>query len=45
MLVMLLDVNVHVLVKIEVLVVALFPEGLQLVHNGVPGRDNSLSAK
>ncbi len=45
MLVMLLNVKVRVLVKIEVLAVSLIPEGLQLGHNGVPGRDNSLFAK
>ncbi len=45
MLVMLLNMKIHVLVKIEVLVVSLIPEGLQLGHNGVPGQDNSLSAK
>ena len=45
MLVMLLNVKIHVLVKIEVLVVSLIPEGLQLGHNGVPGQDNLLSAK
>ncbi len=45
MLVMLLNVKVHVLVKIEVLAVSLISEGLQSGHNGVPGRDNLLSAK
>ncbi len=45
MLVMLLNVKIHVLVKIEVLVVSLISEGLQPGHNGVPGRDNSLTAK
>ncbi len=45
MLVMLLNVKIHVLVKIEVLVVSLIPEGLQLGHNGIPGQDNTLSAK
>ncbi len=45
MLVMLLDAKVHIFVKIEVLVVALIREGLQLGHNGIPSRDNSLSAK
>ena len=45
MLVMLLNVKIHILVKIEVLAVSLIPEGLQLGHNGVPGQDNLLSAK
>ncbi len=45
MLVMLLNVKIHVLVKIEVLAISLISEGLQLGHNGVPGRDNLLSAK
>ncbi len=45
MVVMLLNVKVHILVKIEVLAVSLIPEGLQLGTNGVPGQDNSLSAK
>ncbi len=45
MLVMLLNVKVHILVKIEVLAVSFKPEGLQLGTNGVPGQDNSLSAK
>ena len=45
MLVMLLNVKIHVLVKIEVLAVSLISEGLQPGHNGIPGQDNSLSAK
>ncbi len=45
MVVMLLNVKVHILVKIEVLAVSLIPEGLQLGTNGVPGRDYLLSAK
>ncbi len=45
MLVMLLNVKIYVLVKIEVLAVSLISEGLQSGHNGVPGQDNSLSAK
>ena len=45
MLVMLLNMKIHVLVKIEVLAVSLIPEGLQPGHNGVPGRDNTLFAK
>ncbi len=45
MLVMLLNMKIRVLVKIEVLVVSLIPEGLQLGHNGIPGQDNTLSAK
>ncbi len=45
MVVMLLNVKIHILVKIEVLAVSLIPEGLQFGHNGVPGRDNSLLAK
>ncbi len=44
MLVMLLNVKIHLLVKIEVLA-SLIPEGLQLGHNGVPSQDNLLSAK
>ncbi len=42
MLVMLLNVKIHVLVKIEVLAVSLIPEGLQLGHNGAPGQHNTL---
>jgi hypothetical protein len=45
MLVMLLNVMIHVLVKIEVLAVSLISEGLQSGHNGIPGQDNLLSAK
>jgi hypothetical protein len=45
MLVMLLNVKIHVLVKIEVLAVSLIPEGLQLGHNGAPGRHNTLPTK
>ncbi len=45
MLVMLLNVKIHVLVKIEVLAVSLIPEGLQLGHNGTPGRHNTLPTK
>ena len=45
MLVMLLNVKIHVLVKIEVLVVSLISEGLQPGHNGIPGQDNLLSTK
>ncbi len=45
MLVMLLNVKIHLLVKIEVLAVSLIPEELQLGHNGVPSQDNSLSTK
>ncbi len=45
MLVMLLNVKIYVLVKIEVLAVSLISEGLQPGHNGVPRQDNSLSAK
>ncbi len=37
MLVMLLNVEIQVLVKVEVLAVSLIPEGLQLGANGVPG--------
>jgi hypothetical protein len=40
MLVMLLNVKIHVLVKIEVLAVSLIPEGLQRGHNGAPGQRN-----
>ncbi len=43
--VMLLNVKIHVLVKIEVLAVSLISEGLQPGHNGIPGRNNLLSAK
>jgi hypothetical protein len=45
MLVMLLNVKICVLVKIEVLAVSLIPEGLQLGHNGAPGQHNTLPAK
>ncbi len=45
MLVMLLNVKMHVFVKIEVLAVSLIPEGLQLGHNEAPGQDNLLSTK
>ncbi len=45
MLAMLLNMKIHVLVKIEVLAVSLISEGLQPGHNGVPSRDNLLSAK
>jgi hypothetical protein len=45
MLVMLLNMEIHVLVKVEVLAVSLIPEELQFGAYGVPGRDNSLSAK
>jgi len=44
MLVMLLNVKIHVLVKIEVLAVSLISEGLQSGHNCVPGLDNLLFA-
>ncbi len=37
MLVILLNVKIHVLVKIEVLAVSLISEGLQPGHNGIPG--------
>jgi hypothetical protein len=37
MLIMLLNVKIHVFVKIEVLAVSLISEGLQLGANGVPG--------
>ncbi len=45
MLVMLLNVKIHVLVKIEVFAVSLIPEGLQLGHNGAPSRHNTLPTK
>ncbi len=45
MLVMLLNVEIQVLVKVEVLAVSLILEGLQLVANGIPGQDNLLFAK
>jgi hypothetical protein len=35
--VMLLNVKVYVLVKVDVLAVPLIPEGLQFGHNGDPG--------
>jgi hypothetical protein len=35
-LVMLLNVKVYVIVKVEVLAVRLIPEGLQFGHNGAP---------
>jgi hypothetical protein len=37
MLVMLLNVKIHVLVKVKVLVISLILERLQLGHNGTPG--------
>jgi hypothetical protein len=45
MLVMLLNVKIHLLVKIEVLAVSLIPEGLQLGHNGTSGQHNTLPTK
>ncbi len=45
MVAMLLNVKVHILVKVEVLVVSLIPEGLQLGTNSIPGRDNLLPTK
>ncbi len=45
MLVMLLNMKIHVLVKIEVLAFSLISEELQSGHIGVSGRDNLLSAK
>ncbi len=45
MFVMLLNVKIHVLVKIEDLAVSLIPEGLQLGHNGAPGQHNTLPTK
>jgi hypothetical protein len=36
MLVMLLDIKVHILVKVEVLLVAFVSEGLKLGKNGAP---------
>ncbi len=45
MLVMLPNVEIHVLVKVEVPAVSLISEGLQLGTNGVPSQNNSLSAK
>ncbi len=45
MVVMLLNVKIHVLVKVEVLAVSFIPEGLQLGTYSVPGRDNPLPAK
>jgi hypothetical protein len=36
MLVMLLNVKIHVLVKVKVIAVSLISEGLQLGHNGAP---------
>ncbi len=37
MLVMLLNMKMDILVKVEVLAVSLVFEGLQLGHNGIPG--------
>ncbi len=45
MLVMLLNVKIHILVKMGVLAVSLIPEGLQLGHNGAPGQHNMLLTK
>jgi hypothetical protein len=45
MMVMLLNVKIHILVKVEALAVSLISEGLQLGTNGVSGRENSLPAK
>ncbi len=45
MLVMMLNMKIHVLVKIEVLVVSLISEGLQLGHNGALGQHNTLLTK
>jgi hypothetical protein len=45
MLVMLLNVKIHVLVKVKVLAVFLIPEGLQLGHNSIPGWHNMLPTK
>jgi hypothetical protein len=45
MLIMLLNVKIHVLVKIEVLAVSLIPEGLKFGHNGAPGQHNTLPTK
>ncbi len=43
--VMLLNLAIHILVKVEVLVVSLIPKGLQLGTNGVPSRENLLPTK
>jgi hypothetical protein len=45
MLVMLLNVKIHILVKVKVLVISLIPEGLQLSHNGAPDRHSTLPTK
>ncbi len=45
MLVMLLNMEIHVLVKVEVLAVSLISEGLQLGANSIPGQDNLLPSK
>ncbi len=45
MVVMLLNVKIHIFVKVEVLAVDLIPEGLQLGTNGVPGQDMWFPAK
>jgi hypothetical protein len=45
MLVTLLNVKIHVPVKIEVLAVSLIPEGLQLGCNGASGQHNTLPTK
>jgi hypothetical protein len=45
MLVMLLNMKVDILVKVEVLAVSLVLEGLQFGHNGIPGWHNTLPTK
>jgi hypothetical protein len=45
MLIMLLNVKIHLFVKIEVLAVSLIPEGLQLGANGTLGQHNMLPTK
>ena len=44
-LVMLLNVKVNILVKVEVLAVAFIPEGLQLGKNGAPSGHNLLATQ
>jgi hypothetical protein len=42
---MLLNVKVHILFKVEVLLVAFIPEGLMLGENSAPCGHNSLATK
>ena len=45
MVVMLLNMKIHIFIKVEVLAVSLISDGLQLGTNSVPGQDNSLPTK